>query len=70
MEKRSRATAWVASILESGGFGVVAYGLGLVYKPLGWMLLGVLLVVWGWALTPKGQEALAGAKAERGPEYR
>jgi hypothetical protein len=55
--------------LETGGFLVVAYGVGLMYKPLGWVLLGVLLAVWGWALTPKGQNALAGAK-ERGPEYR
>jgi hypothetical protein len=67
MEKRSRATAWVASVLETGGLCVLAYGLGLVYKPLGWVALGVLTFVWGWALTPSGQEALA---KERGPEHR
>lgn len=73
MEKRSRASAWVASILETGGLCVVAYGFGLVYKPLGWVLVGVLLTVWGWALTPKGQDALKDTLAranERGPEYR
>jgi uncharacterized membrane protein len=66
MEKRSRVSAWVASIIESAGLGVIAYGVAQIYTPLGWILLGVLLALWGWALTPKGQDAMA----ERGPEYR
>lgn len=69
MKEHNRVVEWFASLLETGGFLVVAYGVGLIYKPLGWVLLGVLLAVWGWALTPKGQDTLASAK-ERGPEYR
>jgi hypothetical protein len=56
-------------MLESGGVLVIAYGAGLMYKPLGWLVFGTLLALWGWALSPKGQDAMANAR-ERGPEHR
>jgi uncharacterized membrane protein len=68
MPKRNRTAEWVASLIESAGVGVVAYGASLIYLPLGFLILGVLLALWGWALSPKGQDAMS--NAERGPEYR
>jgi hypothetical protein len=68
MQKRNRTAEWVASLIESAGLGVIAYGASLIYIPLGFLMLGGLLALWGWVLSPKGQDAMT--KAERGPEHR
>lgn len=68
MPKRNRTVEWVAALIESAGLGVIAYGASLIYLPLGLLLLGLLLTLWGWTLSPKGQEKMG--NAERGPEYR
>jgi uncharacterized membrane protein len=65
MQKRNRTAEWVAALIESAGLGVIAYGASLIYLPLGFLMLGALMALWGWALSPKGQK-----DAERGPEYR
>jgi uncharacterized membrane protein len=68
VKKRNRTAEWVASLIEAAGLGVIAHGASLIYLPLGWLILGALLVLWGWTLTPRGQDAMS--NAERGPEYR
>jgi uncharacterized membrane protein len=68
MPKRNRALEWIASLIESAGIGVIAYGASLIYLPLGFLILGALLALWGWSLSPKGQDTMS--NAERGPEYR
>jgi hypothetical protein len=68
MPKRNRTVEWIAALIESAGLGVIAYGASLIYVPLGLLLLGALLALWGWSLSPKGQDAMS--DAERGPERR
>jgi hypothetical protein len=68
VKKRNRTAEWVAVLIESAGLGLIAFGASLIYVPLGLLMLGSLLALWGWALSPKGQGAMS--DAERGPEYR
>jgi hypothetical protein len=65
MKRYSLVKDLTASALQCSGVFVFAVGAYQVYRPLGYLLAGLFLMLVGFSLTPKPDEA-----NERGPEYR
>jgi hypothetical protein len=65
MKRGTLAKDLMASVLQCSGVFVFAVGAYQVYRPLGYLLAGLFLMLVGFSLTPKPEKA-----AERGPEYR
>lgn len=55
----------IASALQVLGVFVFALGASMVYEPLGFLIVGLFVMLVGFSLTPKPDKT-----QERGPEYR
>lgn len=49
------AAAWAPDVLMIGGAASVAYGSGLIYRPAGFIVAGVLVIVGGVMLARGAQ---------------